>query len=281
MSRPAMSRSALSRSPFSSPSLFFLLVFGWTWLFWGLAVVSGTNVATATGRTLLFLGLGGPMLGGLLFGGMAQDLADRRDYWRRIVDVRRIQAGWYAVIFLFPPSLLAAAILLDVAAGGTAQPLRTTIAAFVAAPSTIVPVLFLTFLQGPLPEELGWRGYVLDRLQARWTALAASLILGAVWALWHLPLFFINGMLHAERGVGSAWFWLFMVQTVCAAVLYTWIFNHTRRSTLAAVLFHFVTNLAYVIIQPADRTNLYATALWIASAAAAAPVLGRSGVAKK
>ncbi len=91
----------------------------------------------------------------------------------------------------------------------------------------------------------------------------SSLVLGVVWALWHLPLFVMPGMLHAEHGIGSAWFWLFMLTVVPSAVIYTWIFNNTRRSTLAAILFHFMSNLAYGVGNVTDRTNLYATLLWI------------------
>ncbi len=47
-------------------------------------------------------------------------------------------------------------------------------------------------LIGPLSEELGWRGYALDALQARWSAAASSLVVGLAWSLWHLPLFFIQ-----------------------------------------------------------------------------------------
>jgi len=116
---------------------------------------------------------------------------------------------------------------------------------FLSAPSTIVPFLLGVFIYGPFPEELGWRGYALDRLQARWNALVSTLILGAIWALWHLPLFFIKDTLFYSQGAWSPWFWLFVVGVIPTAVIYTWIFNNTRRSTLAAILFHFMSNVTY------------------------------------
>jgi membrane protease YdiL (CAAX protease family) len=84
---------------------------------------------------------------------------------------------------------------------------------------------------GPVPEELGWRGCALDRLQERDSALISSLIIGGTWALWHLPLFFIAGTYQHGLGVGTPAFWLFMVTKFPDSILMTWIYNNTRRST--------------------------------------------------
>jgi len=84
--------------------------------------------------------------------------------------------------------------------------------------------------------------------------------------------------LHAERGLGSAWFWLFMATVIPMAVIFTWIYNNTRRSTLAAIVFHFMSNLAYDIGNVSDRTNLYATLLWIGAAIAVVVWSGASSL---
>ena len=147
-------------------------------------------------------------------------------------------------------------------------------APFLSAPLTLVPFALRVFVHGPFPEELGWRGYVLDRLQARWNALVSSLILGVIWALWHMPLFFIKDMLHYSEGVGSPWFWQFMVGVIPMAVILTWIFNNTRRSTLAAILFHFMANLTYQLANVTAGTNFYSTLLWIIAAIAVVALWG-------
>jgi membrane protease YdiL (CAAX protease family) len=92
-------------------------------------------------------------------------------------------------------------------------------------------------------EELGWRGYALDQLQQRWGALGASLVLGLVHALWHIPLFFVPGITQGEIGLFSLGALVFLVGTVAGAVLFTWVYNHTRRSILSAILLHFAVNL--------------------------------------
>ena len=62
---------------------------------------------------------------------------------------------------------------------------------------SFLPLLII----GPLSEEIGWRGYALERLQTRWNALTSSLIVGLVWALWHLPLFMMVGTSQHELGI--------------------------------------------------------------------------------
>lgn len=223
------------------------------------------------------------MLGGISFAYLTQDEDGWREYCSRIIDAKRIGASWYLVIFLFAPVLMAIAVLLDVAFSGNVAlaQIGNRVSPFLSAPWTIIPFVFQVFFYGPFPEELGWRGYVLDRLQARWNALASSLILGAVWALYHLPLFFIKDAdPHYSQGAWSPWFWLFMVEVIASAVLYTWIFNNTRRSTLAAILFHFMTNLTYGLANVTAGTNFYSAVLWIIAATAVVALWGARTLAR-
>ncbi len=101
----------------------------------------------------------------------------------------------------------------------------------------MLPLIIL----GPLSEELGWRGYALDRLQTRWNALISSLILGIVWSLWHLPLFYIAGTFHNVYEIS---FLGFMLGTTTISVLYTWAYNNTAGSIWSAVFFHWVYTYA-------------------------------------
>jgi membrane protease YdiL (CAAX protease family) len=163
-----------------------------------------------------------------------------------------------------------------VASGEAAAPmaLKSNATRFLAEPSSLVGFLLTLLILGPVPEELGWRGYAIERLQTRYSPLAAALILGFFWALWHTPLFFLRDMLHWRHGVGSAWFWMFMIQVPCMSVLISWLFNNTRHSTLAAILFHFSTNFAFALGNVTNRTNACATLLWVAAAVAVARRIG-------
>jgi membrane protease YdiL (CAAX protease family) len=181
----------------------------------------------------------------------------QRDYWRRVVDFRRISVCWYAVIFLYSPLKSGIAALIDILQGGEGIA-PEALARFAEQPLLIVPTIIFWLLFGPVPEEPGWRGYALDGLQARRNALSASLIVGIVWALWHLPLFFIEGTWQAKQvGLGTQRFWLYMLTIVIEAVLYTWIYNNTGRSTLSAILFHFVGNAFGELFALSEQAEMY------------------------
>ncbi len=255
-----------------SSMAFFLFVFAWTWSFWIIEAALGLSVSTVQGYALLLLGGFGPMVGGIGFAWFTRSGGSWKAYWMRILDPRLICAGWWAATLLLAPALMALAIAGAVASGDVtaSTALRSNAVRFLADPSSLVGFVLSVLVLGPLPEELGWRGYALERLQTRHSPLAAALILGFVWALWHIPLFFLRDMLHWSHGVGSAWFWLFMVQVPCLSVVMSWLFNNTRHSTLAAILFHFSVNFAFALGNVTERTNIWATVLWIAAAVAIA-----------
>jgi len=88
-------------------------------------------------------------------------------------------------------------------------------------------------------EELGWRGYGLPRLLERFSPLAAGLILGVIWWLWHLPTFFIAGTPQFRQSVVA-----FLIMTTAYSILMTWTFLRTRGSVLIATLFHGAINIS-------------------------------------
>ncbi|MCR4425466.1 MAG: CPBP family intramembrane metalloprotease [Firmicutes bacterium] len=208
----------------------------------------------------------GPMLIPIVLTRLLQDSEGRRDYFRRLTDFRRIGAGWYGVVLLVFPLLSGLAALTDTLGGG-AWPSFETAAGLLASPSRLLSFAVFTLFFGPIPEELGWRGYALDRLQAKRSALSASLILGVLWWLWHLPLYFIAGTYqHSEVGFGTLRFWLGSLSVVALSILMTWIYNNTDRSTLSAVLVHFIVNFTGEFLNLLDRAEYYA-AMWTVIAA--------------
>ncbi len=256
----------------SNPWVFFALTYGLTWSFWIPAALWGAPEPAPVTTLLHYLGgLMPPLVAiGLTF--LRRDRDAWHDYWQRVIGFGRIRAGWYAVILLTAPALTGLGALLDVLLGGTGAQIETR---FLANPLAVVPFAFFTLFFGPLPEEIAWRGYALDRLQARWSALASSLVLGLAWTLWHVPLFFIEGS-YQHGLIGSLSFWLFWLGLVPQSILMTWIYNHNRRSTLSAVLFHYAVNLTGELFALTERAELCYALLWIVAALVVIAVWGSS-----
>ncbi|HSM56243.1 MAG TPA: CPBP family intramembrane glutamic endopeptidase, partial [Candidatus Sulfomarinibacteraceae bacterium] len=188
------------------------------------------------------------------------------DFWRRIVDWRRIGWRWLAVILLFFPVKTILAALIDAAQGGWGIA-PEEISRLLAQPLLIVPTLLFWLFFGPVPEEPGWRGYALDGLQSRHGPVLSSFVVGMVWMLWHLPLFFLPGTWQAEHlGPGTLLFWLWAVSIIFESVLYTWIYNNTGRSILAAILFHFTANAFGQLFAISTRAEVYSAALSVIAA---------------
>lgn len=243
------------------PGYFFVLAIGLSWLFWIPLALLGKAPMEFPFVILMVLGGLGPAMAEviLIFG--QGSAAQKRDYWRRIFDVRRISLGWCAVIFLMFPALNALATLLSVLTGGT-WPAFETATRLLANPLSIVPYALFLFVFGPLPEELGWSGYALDGLQARWSALTSSLIVGVAWAVWHLPLFFMEGTFQSEQiGFATPSFWWYMLPTLPISILDTWIYNNANRSTLSAALLHFMVNFSGELFELTERARFYQTVL--------------------
>lgn len=165
------------------------------------------------------------------------------------------------MILLTAPLLTALGVVIDLVLGGTgAEP--EAVSNIVLAPLSLIPFAVFILLFGPLPEEMAWRGYALDGLQARWNALVSSLILGVVWTLWHLPLFWIEGSYQHGLGTGTPQFWLYMLDKLPLSILMTWLYNNNRRSTLSAVLFHFMVNFVGEFIGLSFRAEAITIASW-------------------
>jgi membrane protease YdiL (CAAX protease family) len=108
----------------------------------------------------------------------------------------------------------------------------------------------------PSGEELGWRGYALPRLQPRFQALGASLLLGAVWALWHAPQWLIPG-------ARITLFPIFFTRILAESVFLTWLYNNTRRSLLIVILAHTGMNLSIVRLIPIHGSDVTVQALYM------------------
>lgn len=122
----------------------------------------------------------------------------------------------------------------------------------------VLPALALALFVGPL-EEFGWRGVALPLLQRRFAPFWASLILGAIWGIWHIPAFLIGGTPQ------SAWdFAPYFIGVVALSVILTPIFNSARGSLLIPFVFHFqINNPLWPDAQPLDTLFFIFSAIFV------------------
>lgn len=220
-----MNASASSKR---SPLLFFTLVFALSIPFWVLNIIFPMNLpvdnlpVTDIGATFV------PLIAASILTYREDKLQGVRKLWKRAFDYKRIkQKIWYIpIIFLMP--LLYVLTYWTMRLVGLPVPREWHI-------PLATPLIFIGFFLAAAGEELGYTGYVTDPMQARYSALTASLIMGLIHAVWHYP-----SMIQIDQTPGLM-FWGTLL-TISFRVLTVWLYNNTGNSVLAAILFHAVTN---------------------------------------
>jgi uncharacterized protein len=242
------------------PWLFFGLTYGFSWAIWVPYALYGNVVDRPIPPLIAACSV--PSLVGILLTHLTLNNGDRADFWKRVVSFKLIGLSWFIVIIGLFPLLLVLGLLTNKLFGGTFPPFQEAERTLFR-PTALILYIAGNIIGGPLGEELGWRGFALDRLQTKWNALTASLVLGIVWAAWHLPLFFIKGTPQHSIGLGTLLFWLWNVQVISFSVLIIWIYNNTHRSILSAIFMHFMLNATYGII-PKNEMSI-STSLFMAN----------------
>lgn len=213
------------------PLKYFALTFAFTWFFWGLAVLGARGLIPEL-PGFMVIGTFGPMVAAVTLTARERGRAGVRSLLGRAARWR-VAPLWYAAAILGPVLLYLAAIAVHVALGGQPPDLPALIGALPAV--LLVAVYMLIFVA--LGEEVGWRGYALPALQVRYGALSASVILGVIWAFWHLPQFFNPDTLYSNLP-----FVLQLALQIPLAILITWVYNSTSGSVLMVMLLHAVFN---------------------------------------
>jgi membrane protease YdiL (CAAX protease family) len=195
---------------------FFVLALGLTYAAQLPAALAHAGWLKASEDALLPLvpfGLFGPLLAALWFarsepGGMRAVL--------RLRGRAPVSPLWFLLCLALPALLLGAGLLL----------LRAPAFYPPREPARLIALFIIPFV-----EEIGWRGYALPRLQARFGALVASVVLGVCWTVWHVPMFVLADVPLSLLPIIS-------VQLTAASIVYTWLYNRTQGALWSAVLFH-------------------------------------------
>ena len=236
--------------------LFFILTFLLSWAFWIPLAVSGRDpLHSAWIIAYLMGGFGPSIMGVIMMIRTTPSRIERRDFWKRLVNFRAISARWYLVIVLIFPLVFAVTYLADGWLGGP-DAAFPTLEMIAANPFMLVVLLLSSLIGGAISEELGWRGFALDKLQERWNPFVSSLVLCFFWWAWHLPLFFVQGTTQYTTGINSTGFMVFTLCIIPLTFIMTWTYNHTRRSILSAVLLHMAYNFFLSLFYPVPHIQV-------------------------
>jgi membrane protease YdiL (CAAX protease family) len=170
--------------------------------------------------------------------------------WRGFVDLLRPfgrwRVGWglWGLAIFGPAVLYLVGVGVHLLLGGDAPPFIMIREEFHLIPLYLVGVVLMPW-NGPVGEEFGWRGYALPKLQNKYGPVIASLMIGTLWGVWHIPSFFAPqgavGVLYAE--VGMIFILLYTLGTIANSVFMTWLYNKSKASALVAgIVWHAAIN---------------------------------------
>lgn len=216
---------------------FYFLIYVYSWLIW----LCGIFLFDDPLNTIVLVSIGGlgPIIGFIVYFSCLYDKDERRDYLQRLWRFRSIPKYILFFTILIPFTLVFLSSLLGNLITSTTYPLIQIDKAFLQA-GWFYPIFLLFF--GPLPEEMAWRGIAYNELLGK-GYLKAQLVVAFLWALWHLPLFFIQDSYQASLGLFTLDFWIFMIEIIFASFLTGWIYIRSRKSILLVIIFHYLINL--------------------------------------
>jgi membrane protease YdiL (CAAX protease family) len=230
------------------PGLYFLaLALLLSWYPWALALL---RVEGARGGMNPL----GVLLAALLVSGMAWGWSGVKEQLARIVRWR-VPLRWYAAVFLIPLAVGGVSLAANLALGAAAPDPAAWTGWIGLLDAFLIGLLFIG-----LGEEPGWRGFLLARVQRRHPPLRAALLVGAVWAGWHIP------MMGAELPLALVP--AFLIVVLAASVVIGWVFNGARGSSLLCMLLHaaqhaLLPGFFFRMFQGDDLTRMW----WISAAA--------------
>jgi uncharacterized protein len=240
--------SVIQKYPLAS---FFVLAIGLTWIFMIADALGSHGILPFRLPLSLMVVMGYmPTLAAVIVTGQTQGKAGVRALFRKLT-IFRVGLGWYLFAIFGLAVIYFITIFLYNRIASPALPYLSGKMQNLPPMQLVLTIVGMFIIFGIVNgEELAWRGFATPRLQARHNALTSSLIMGVIWTIFHLPLFFtVTGSSQADESFIS-----FLVSTVAITVLYTWLLNNTRGSVLLAYLFHAASN-TWTQVLPIDHAN--------------------------
>ncbi|MEE4194349.1 MAG: CPBP family intramembrane glutamic endopeptidase [Anaerolineae bacterium] len=207
---------------------FFSLTFIISWGCWLLL----PRITDIPQHIILMLGTFGPSTVGLILALVTDSFQGFTRLLKKAF-IWRVGIQWYLVSFVGAAVIILIALFLHQLNGGVVIQLNDPRQWYLIFPG-FLQVLFFSVIG----EEFGWRGFALPRLLKQFNPLVSSIILGLLWGVWHLPLWWMPGNFHSQIPL-----LLFILHDVALSILMTWIYQNTKGSLLIALIFHTSVNL--------------------------------------
>lgn len=247
------------------PLRFYVTCFAVTWIFWiCAAVISKSPDDNGTSVLLMLLGLTSPAVIAVVTVLTSGSKALKADLKRKLVGFYRIKPlSILAAVALFM-GIVVCSILLSLLAGQSLEQFAFTEDFSFSVGGTSA---LLTILLAAVIEEVGWRGYGEDSVASYFSWFTESVIFGFVWALWHLPLFWIEGTYHyGLKELGVLYVLNFLISVNPLGFLTTWVYVKNNRSMLACIIFHLFVNTMQEKIAMTPQTKCVETIVVLAAA---------------
>ncbi len=244
------------------PFKFFFITMLITWAMWFTAAYfSFHEDLTAYKYVFVILGLMVPFAVAMfmIYGSRNDEM--KKDFKSRLFNFKLIKSKYLLIILLIMPITAALAIAISLLFG-------KPVSQFVLSPGFSLTgwasvQLLISVILAPTFEETGWRGYGVDSLRKQGRSLFIStIIFGVLWALWHMPLFFIKGYYHYEMLHTNIIYAInFVVSVFALAFIANWIFYRDNRSIPGNILLHIMSNLCMSMVQIEQFTKCIVTVL--------------------
>ena len=236
------------------PVRFYLIVFALTWGPWIFAILFKDTPAMFV---LMLLGLIAPAATAVVTILTSKNRMLKEDLKRKLVGCYRIKPLYILLAVLIYGAVVAVSIAVSLLFGGSPDQFSFAEDFSFSIGGTSA---LLTIVLASVIEELGWRGYGEDSVGQYHSWFTESVIFAVIWAIWHLPLFWIPGTYHyGLRELGPIYFINFMVSTLPVDFLQTWLYVKNRRSMLATIIFHLFINFFQEKIAMTPETKIIET----------------------
>lgn len=235
------------------PVLFFICAYFFTWIFW----IPAIFVPETTGSVLMLIGLIAPAVVSTIFvlvSGSDELKKDLKDKIISFYKVKWINVFWAVVVFAL---IVVFSILLSLLFGQSLKQFSFT--DDFSFTGVGIGTAFVTITLASIIEEVGWKGYCEDSIGQYMNWFWESLLFGALWSLWHLPLIFIQGTYQAGLMVNPLYVINFFISGIPLGYIITWVYLVSDRSILACMIFHLFVNFMQEKIAMTPETKCLET----------------------